>query len=64
MFKKMIAKRIAKKTGKEAKKKASWFAKKEAQIVVTALATIATQKAIQAAAKKYPSFRFFKHKAI
>ena len=64
MLKKFIAKKNARKTARNAKEKVSWFAKKEAQIAFTALATIATQKAIQAAAKKYPSFRFFKKKAI
>ncbi len=47
---------------KAAKKSVSWLAKKEAQIVVTALATIATQRVFTEVAKKYPAFRFLKNK--
>lgn len=56
MFKKIIAK-------KTAKKSASWIAKKEAQILFTALATLGTQKVIQKAAKRYPSLNFLKSKS-
>lgn len=56
MFKKFIAK-------KTAKKSASWMAKKEAQIIFTALATIGTQKVLQKAAKKYPGLNFLKTKS-
>lgn len=56
MLKKMIAKKAAKKT-------ASWVARKEAKILLTALATIGTQKVIQKAARKYPSLNFLKLKS-
>lgn len=56
MFKKYLAK-------KSAKKSASWMAKKEAQILFTAVATIGTQKLIQQAAKKYPQLSFLKKKS-
>lgn len=55
MFKKYLAK-------KTAKKGASWMAKKEAQILFTALATIGTQKVLQKASKKYPSLSFLQSK--
>lgn len=53
MFKKYIAK-------KAAKKSASWLAKREGKILVTAVATIATQKLLQKAGAKFPSLSFFK----
>lgn len=56
----MLKKYLAKKS---AKKSASWMAKKEAQIIFTALATIGTQKVIQKAAKKYPALSFLKSKS-
>jgi hypothetical protein len=58
----MLKKRSAKKAAREAKEGVSWFAKKEAQIAITALATILTQRAFQKAAKKYPALRFLKNK--
>lgn len=56
----MLKKYLAKKA---AKKSAGWLARKEAQIAVTAVATIATHKLIQKAAKKYPQLRFLKDKS-
>lgn len=50
MLKKYLAKKAAKKGVK-------WIAKTEAKVLVTAVATIATQKIIRKASKKYPALR-------
>jgi len=59
----MLKKFYSKKTAQEAKAGVSWFAKREAQIALTALATLVTQRAFQKAAKKYPALRFLKNKS-
>ena len=51
MFKKMLAKRKAKKAGIA-------LAKREAQVLLGVVLFIATHKLIQKAAKKYPALRF------
>lgn len=60
MLKNYLAKKSAKKS---ATKGATWMAKREAQVIFTALATIATQKLIQKAAKKYPMMKPLKVKS-
>lgn len=53
MLKKLIAKAVVKKGSKI-------LVKKEAKILVGALLTIGTHKAIQKAARKFPALRFLK----
>jgi hypothetical protein len=57
MLKKYFAKKAAKKGVK-------WIAKREAQVALTAIATLATQKVLQEIGKKYPSLSFLKNRKV